>query len=456
MPLITRSDFSKSLKTDSALQGYQIYLFTGDTFLARESASLLIKSIKDIDPNTVISIDGNNEDPAITLARLQSYTLLAKKQIYLVQNSQLFHSKIIAKELWTKAEAAYIEGKSSVAAKKLRSLAVAASLKLATPTPFSEIHAKEWHQLFQFEKPAESLQWADDLLFQTRDKINTPKTTITESYLKIFQKGFPDTNILILLADTVDKRHKIYKWINKNALIIDCSVASGSSNAAQTEQKKVLQEIMSATLQKFNKKIDPRCTGLFFEKIGFHPVAIVNETEKLAHYVDEREIITAQDLEEMVIRNREDALYELTDACGKRNVALAICIVNRLLNQGIHSLAILTTLRNYTRKHLLYRSIQISSSPPWRNGMQFKEFQSRYLLALNKNKDWAPSLTGHPYALFINFSKASEFSCNELKDRLQRILNAEYRLKGSPLSSKIILEELLLSMIKGSPAKTKL
>jgi DNA polymerase III delta subunit len=48
----------------------------------------------------------------------------------------------------------------------------------------------------------------------------------------------------------------------------------------------------------------------------------------------------------------------------------------------------------------------------------------------------------------MSFTKASEFSCSLLKRWLELLLQSEFRLKGSPLSPHLILEELLLTMLR--------
>ncbi len=448
MPLLERSEFHKAVELPLKSQ---IYLFCGEPFLARQAVEHLLAAMGASDAITVNIVDGNSEDPAVTLARLQSYSLLPGRQIYRVDDSRLFHSKVVAAELWKKAETAQKGGKEKVAVKNLHALVAAAGITVSSASSLSEIPAEEWKKLCNFDKPS-SLQWADALLFQTRDSIKKGGSSLVDTWLNTLNKGLPPANCLILIAETVDKRHRLYKWIKKNALIVDCTVASGSSSAAQTTQRNVLQELLHSTLQQFGKKIDSRCAQLFLERVGFNPAAVVTEAEKLAFYSEDRPVITPADLEEMVGRSREDALYELTDAIGKRELPLAIAIINRLLNQGIHGLAILATLRNYTRKHLVFRAMQLSSSPRWRHGMQAREFQQKYLPLLKENEAWLPHLSGHPYALFVGFSKAAEFDCAALKERLNAILEAEYRLKGSPLPQKVILEELIFSLIKGRPA----
>lgn len=180
-------------------------------------------------------------------------------------------------------------------------------------------------------------------------------------------------------------------------------------------------------------------------------MAVVTETEKLAHFVGDNQIITTDDLEEMVARNREDALYELTDAFSKRQTGRTLTLLSRLLDQGVHALAILATMRNFLRKQLIFSSLQMLPAPIWRRNMNAKEFQSRYLPELKTQGEWSELLQGHPYALFMQFSKASEYSSSGLKRWLAMLLEAEYRLKGSPLPPRLVLEELFISMLKGPP-----
>jgi DNA polymerase-3 subunit delta len=81
--------------------------------------------------------------------------------------------------------------------------------------------------------------------------------------------------------------------------------------------------------------------------------------------------------------------------------------------------------------------------------MQVKAFQDVYLPALKEKGEWAEMLKGHPYALYMGFKKAEEFSCSVLKEWMALLLRAEFQMKGSPLSPTLFLEELFLSMLSG-------
>lgn len=449
MAIVKRPEFQEELKAGSVARDSQVFLFFGERFLCKQAANDLITLILSSGQGTVHSIDGDEEDPGRTLSRLMSFSLLPGKQIYSVSDSRIFHTRTVLSEIWEKAQQCHHSGKPGPARKAILALAQAASLEVDGATPFSEIQSNEWKKLFGFDKPSEDLGWADSILFEARGSIKATGSGLLEQYIAALKKGLPASNVLILLAETVDKRQKLYTYIKKNHTVVDCGVTPGASSGAQKEQKSVLREMMQRTLARFGKKISGDATDIFFERVGFHPVAVVTETEKLALFVGERPLITNKDLEEMVARNREDALFELTDAFGKRQLGRSLVILSRLQDQGMHALAILATMRNYLRKQLLIKSLQMRQQPAWNRSISARDFQSKYLPALKESGEWGDLLAGHPYALYMNFIKASDYSCSTLKIRLATVLGAEYRLKGSSLPTGLVLEELFFSMLKG-------
>lgn len=451
MTLIKRCDFNTAIEANGPFAASQVFLFFGERYLCKTAADKLQERLLHEAAGALHSVDGDQEDPSQTLARLMSFSLLPGRQIYRVGDSRIFHSKTVISKIWDKAAESRQKGRPGPAKKHLLAMIQAVGLKIDGPETLSQMTGPEWKKVFAFEKPAGDLSWADTILFQTREEVKPTSASTVDQYIAALDKGFPAGNILILTAETVDKRQRLFTYLKKNQTIVDCSVAAGAATAAQREQKQVLKEIMLGTLTEFDKKIDPRAVDAFFERVGFHPVAVATETEKLVHYVGDRPDITLQDLVSMVGRSREDALYELTDAFSKRQLGKALVLLTRLQEQGVHGLAILATMRNFLRKLLIYRSLQMRSSPQWHKGVNAKEFQNSYLPALKGTGEWDDVLGGHPYALFMSFRRAAEYSCPMLKKWLSMLLKAEFKLKGSALPPQLVLEELFISMLKGAP-----
>lgn len=449
MPLIKRTELPTLLADQQQLAACHIYLFFGERYLCREAADQLQQALLAGAGGAVHPIDGDQEDSGQTLSRLMSFSLLPGRQIYRVTDSRIFVSKTVAAPIWDKAVQNAESGNLAAAMRHITALAQLADLSPENQTAFSAIPADQWQQLFAFARPEGDLSWADRLFCQA---IGTGKSSGSapqrvDQYINAFTKGLPHQNFLILTAEAVDKRQRLFSFIKKSGMIVDCATAAGSGMAVQKEQKDVLREMVLKTLAGLHKKIDSRALELFFDRIGFHPVAVVIESEKLALYVGDRPQITSQDIEAMVGRTREDALYELTDAFGKGQISQALILLTRLQENGTHALAILATMRNYLRKLLIFRSLQSKPDPFWQRGMTAQQFQNSYLPALKADCDWQDLLQGHPYALYMSFSKAAEFSCRQLQNNLDLLLAAEYRLKGSSLPQHIVLEELFLSML---------
>ncbi len=426
----------------------QIYLFFGDRYLCREAADALQTRLLSGESatGTVNSIDGDNEDSGKTLGQLLNFSIFPGKQIFRVIDTRLFHSKNVGPAIWERIERAKSDGKETTCRRQL--LALVALGGLEAGESLADLSAGQWKAAFGFAKPAGDLSWTDESLATAApSKKQAGGAGMAGRYIDAFTKGVAPQNLLILSAESVDKRTRFFKFIEKEGVVIDCAVATGASAAAQKGQKEVLRQMVMKTLAGFQKKIQPRALEQLFERVGFHPVAVSMEAEKLALYIGDRDTITVEDLELMVGRTREDALFELTDAFGKRQGARTLVLLNRLQENGMHGLQILATMRNYLRKMLIFKSLQLQPAPVYYAGMNANQFQNEYLPALKKREEWKDMLKGHPYAVFMSFSKAHDFSCSVLKDWLALLLRAEFRMKGSPLAADLVLEELFLTLL---------
>jgi len=452
MTLYRRNELTKLLKRIRDGERPSALLLFGDRYLCRQAADQICEALFTTGSGTVTTIDGEQEDIGQTISRLRSFSLLPGMQIYRVTDTRIFHSRSIADRLWKRAVSAQEKNNSSLAAKHLRAMLATAELG---DENLAELSPEQWKDLFSFARPTGDLGWTTKVLqkesrSQEKDRSGQSADS-ADQLLGTLKAGIPATNVLLLLSEVVDRRKKIFKWLQKHGVVIDLSVEKGSSSRAQKAQKAVLADLVRQTLARLDKTMASGVADILFERVGFFPVAVVMETEKLACYVGDRTEIRREDLDAVVGRSRQEALFELTGAIGRKDTEEALRLVGRLLDHGIHPLAIIATLRNFVRSLLLFRALQEQPSYQYRPGMTAHTFQQTCLPRLKKNILWQAELSGHPYALYMQFKSASSFSLHQLSAWLGLILKTERRLKGSIISPKALLQELVISMLLYRP-----
>ncbi len=436
------------------------YLFVGNRHLCRQAAGQVAEALC-TDGGIVHNIDGDSEDSNATLAKLRSFSLLGGRQVFRVDNSRLFHSKNITKSIWNRAVKAKNDNQPDQAVKYLRAMMEAGGLDSDDPeNDLGGLSSTQWKKCFGFAKPDGKLDWpakliasqaeqADQAVASSFSSFSGSLANAGETLLAALEAGIPKNNILILIAEEVDKRKKLYKSFNKRYPVINLRVDTGSTAQAQKAQQAVLREQVGITLRKTRKTMAAGVMEQLFERVGFHPVAAVMETEKLALYAGEAPQITLRDLNNMVGRTRQEAVFELTQAISDRKTEQALLIASRLQDNGVHALAVVATLRNFTRTLLLFRTLLEQEQYNIRPGISAKFFQEQCLPTLKKNERWQKELAGHPFALYMRFKTASAFSIASLRSWLRLILATDMRLKGSPLAPDTVIQHLILSMMAG-------
>ncbi len=458
MPLYTRDQVPRLLKTVAGGEVAPVYLLFGERYLCQETARRLERLLVD-GGGAVHPVDGDTEDPATTIVNLRSFSLLPGRQVFRVNDSRLFHSRNVTEALWKRAVTAFEAEKKEQAARALRAMFEAAGLDADAPdTDPAGLSEAAWRELFGFARPSGDLAWIGEALAAGRPAATRGPargSDPAEQLIEALAAGIPASNTLLLLTETVDKRKRLFKVLKKEYVVVDLSVEAGAGAKAQEAQKTVLQEIIDQTLAEMDKSMTPAVINLLVERVGFHPVAARMETEKLALSVGDRKRITKEDLDAIIGRTRQEALFELTGAIGARNLEHTLLIASRLLHNNIHALAIIATLRNYTRSLLLFRALQERPESNFRSSMSAAAFQQQCLPRLKEQQQWKKELQGHPYALYMQFKTAAGFSLAVLRRWMRLLLAAEMRLKGSPLEAETILHHLLLSMLVGAKASSR-
>jgi len=459
MSVYKRQDIPELIAAIEQGKAPPVFLIFGERYLCRNAAQQIIDTLLPDKGNQSIGlqhVDGEQEDPNKTLNLLRTYSLFPGRRVFWVTDSKLFYSKGIAKDLWKKACKKMEQQEEKPALRYVMQMLDLAGVSTAEmiDEDIASLSAARWQKLFGFTKPKGDLTWVTRLLAAKREDTETARQDATidviSMYTAAFETGIPPDNILILLAEAVDKRKRFYKFIQDNGIIVNLSVDSGYSAAAKRDQESVVKELVLQTLAGHDKKIDPQAISVLLERVGFHPVAAVMESEKLALYAADKEVITKADIDAIIGRTREEALFELNEAVTAGKPEEGLTILSRLQESGIHPLVILATLKNHIKKLLLARSLQDLEDPKYSKSFQFNAFQKGYLGKLKEGREeWTALLwKGHPYGLYKLFRQAAGYSWQELEGSMKELLKAEYRLKSSSVDNRLILDNLLLNMMR--------
>lgn len=121
-------------------------------------------------------------------------------------------------------------------------------------------------------------------------------------------KEIPETTILLIIEDEVDKRSKIYKYINKEG----CAVSF------ETPKEKDLILWVAQMMKKEQKKMTQKDIQLFLYKTGQDMFTIKNELEKLIAYTKGREVIGSEDLEALTTAQTTNQIFVMLEAIAKK------------------------------------------------------------------------------------------------------------------------------------------
>jgi DNA polymerase-3 subunit delta len=433
-----------------------VYFIFGDRYLGREIADELVSRLlpgSTNHPSSLTSIDGEQEEIGQTINMFRTFSLFGGRRILRVNDSRILYSRNVAATFWQKAAKAHASQDPGRARGYLRQTLALAGLLPAdwAKEEIASWSPGRWQEAFGFARPEERA-WVRDLLVEAEDSpspTEEPKNDPAEQLLAALEVGAPAANILILVAEAADKRKKLFKYLEKHGVVIDLSVDTGSGSGARRDQEALLAEIIRKTLAGFGKKLEPRALAPFLERVGFQPAAAAMEAEKLALYAGDAETIRLDDLNAMVGRTREEALYELNEAFAGRDLARSLMVLHRLLENSIYPLVIVAGLRNLLRKLLLLRAIIDLPAARYSRGMAFPVFQKNFLPALKETlQPWPAQLNGHPFAVHKGFVQAEGFTPAVLRKALSELLEAEYRLKGSGLPAPIVLGQFLFSVLR--------
>lgn len=305
------------------------------------------------------------------------------------------------------------------------------------------------------------------------------------------KKGFPEGHFLILTVSSMDKRRSLFKTMKEVGIVLDCSVPIGNRQADKNEQTAILNRLLDETLRASGKSIDKDAVNQFIEMIGFDPAILVENINKLISYSGSRQRISTHDVATVVRKTKKDAVYELTNALGEKNLSRSLYFLDSLLSGEFHPLQALAAIGNQIRRLALVKQFietcQEQGVRCWHPKIDFNWFKNQTLPEIEKAdasvlkriQSWNQMLNPdedlvkqskskvstdlfiapnpkNPYPVYQLFLKSDNFSYQELSNAIIAVNDVDFKLKSSGSDPDILLENLLIRICNtGGPDDSK-
>lgn len=237
-----------------------------------------------------------------------------------------------------------------------------------------------------------------------------------DGFLEYIKKMSETTCLILYCRNGVDKRKKIYKYINKIGKAFEFKHLTGPELHAWINQ----------TVERQGKKISYNAISYLIDRVGNDLNDISNELKKLISYVGQSKEIDIKAIDQIVTPTLEQSIFQLVDAIGEKRSSQALRVLSNLINEsGQAAPPILAMIARQFRLIL-----------------QCKEFREK---GYNPNII-ASKLNQRLFVIKKCLSQARNFTIQQLKKGLELCLQVDYHIKTGKIQDTIALELIIIKM----------
>lgn len=179
-------------------------------------------------------------------------------------------------------------------------------------------------------------------------------------------------------------------------------------------------------------QIRPDAAALLADVTGSDLMLLTGHIEKLIAYTAGKHPIERSDVEACVERTREDAVWDLTDAVGERNLRKALATLGSLLEHAQSPIAVGAVLTRHFRQLWIVRCESRRGKP------------SDVIASENKI---------HPFVAKKLAEQARRFDDDTLAAHFETLFRVDRDLKSSKLSDSLIMERLIFDLCGPPPRR---
>ncbi|MFA7683211.1 MAG: DNA polymerase III subunit delta [Syntrophales bacterium] len=434
-----------------------VYLLYGEEeYLVAEALEEITAAIMpeaDRELNLFVMSGGPDELERLS-ATLVLPPLLAGRKLVVVHDTHLFHSKQTAGALVRTMREQLEKNPARAVAAFLTFLDMTGwKLEDLQDDGWRTISGEAWNRLIGRDEKDDRETWLPRLVALSMDQGGNGRAIRggREEYLaELLRSRIPPENHLILVAEAVDRRKKMFRFISEQGVVLHFPKVR-----TEQRQKERLMNQARKMLASCGKTLAGEAWETLGRKTGFQLRESIQAVEKLIVFVGDRKRISAEDVEAVVGKSREDSVFALVAAMTERNLAGSLRVFQDLLLQGVSPLMILgmisRELRNLLHAKLLLQSGGLSG---YRFDMDYGEFQRKIQpvlkgLSLQGGGKEAGFVSQHPFAVYQSLKNSGRFTHERLINHLDHLVRVDILMKSTGQDERLLMERFLIGVCSG-------
>ncbi|HEB91712.1 MAG TPA: DNA polymerase III subunit delta [Deltaproteobacteria bacterium] len=204
-------------------------------------------------------------------------------------------------------------------------------------------------------------------------RLDAAWTGAIESFLD--RAGASSPAVLVVVVGKVDRRSRWVKAFRDPALLVDCDPPKGG---------RALTRFLTDEARRQGVELRSEAASLLAERVGPQLLLLRQEVEKAALLAGAGNPIERAHVEMSVAAVADEPIWDLTDAIGRGETAIAIGLLARMLGHGAAAPAILGALASHFRKLVRVGHGESVAGPPFvvrKLEQQAKRYPTRRLIA---------------------------------------------------------------------------
>ncbi|WP_019242661.1 MULTISPECIES: DNA polymerase III subunit delta [Bacillus] len=251
-------------------------------------------------------------------------------------------------------------------------------------------------------------------MFLTAEKSKEKVDHNIQQVLEYIDNPSPFSIVVFALQhEKLDERKKITKQLKRQAAVVEANKLKENELISWVSQQATSNGV----------SIEEEAIIHLIDIAGQNMLFLANEIEKMALYAQEEKVITVGIVNQLASKSLEQNAFALLDFIMNKRTAQAIELLQDLLRQKEPPLKLLATMATQVR--IMYVSKELA-----RNGYGQQKIASHLKI--------------HPYRVKLALEKARHFHEKELLIFLNRIADADYKMKTGQMDPTLLLELVIL------------